>query len=95
MKKAKASPNGETSDSTRIIPFFSKNEEILENDWLRLRLAVLTAPRENEPQSLRRDRARVLVALKTFQHLKKENLSPIFGAWEYEALKLKGEARND
>lgn len=90
MKKAKASPNGETSDSTRIIPFFSTNEEIAEADWLSLRLAVLTAPRENEPRSLRRDRARVQVALETYEHLKKENLPPIFGAWEYEALKLRG-----
>ena len=92
MKKAKASPNGETSDCTRIIAFFSKNEEIALDEWTSLRLAVLTTPRENEPQSVRRDRARVQVALLTYEHLKKENLSPIFGAWEYEALKLKGVA---
>lgn len=92
MKKAKASPNDETSDSTRILPFFSDNSPISEDDWLSLRLAVLTTPRESEPQSVRRDRARVAVALLTYKHLKKENLPPIFSAWEYEALKLKGDA---
>jgi hypothetical protein len=51
---------------------------------------ALTTPRENEPRSITRERARVQVARQTYEHFKELNLPPIFGSFEFEALKLQG-----
>jgi hypothetical protein len=90
MQKTKVSPNGETSDPNKSLPFFSDNSPLSEKEWLLLRLVALTAPNENEPRLLTRERSRVQVARQTYDHFKKLNLPPIFGSFEYEALKLQG-----
>lgn len=90
MQKTKVPPFGETPDSNQIVPFFSDNSPISETDWLLLRLVALTAPRENEPRSISRERVRIDVARRTYEHLKELNLPPIFNSFEYEALKLQG-----
>jgi hypothetical protein len=90
MQKTKASPLGETPDPRPSLAFFSNNSPLTENEWLVLRLVALTTPRENEPRSITRERARVEVARQTLEHFKEANLSPIFGSFEFEALKLQG-----
>jgi hypothetical protein len=61
-----------------------------ESEWLLLSLVALNAPNENEPRLLTRERAHIQVARQTYDHFKKLNLPPIFGSFEYEALKLQG-----
>ena len=90
MQKTKVPPFGETSEPSKILPFFSDNSPISETEWLLLRLVALTSPRENEPQSITRERARVQVARQTYEPLKELNLPPIFGSFEFEALRLQG-----
>jgi hypothetical protein len=90
MQKTKVPPYGETSDPRKSLPFFSDNSPISETEWLLLRLVALTTPRENEPRSITRERARVQVARQTYDHFKELNLPPIFGSFEFEALKLQG-----
>jgi hypothetical protein len=90
MQKTKVPPFGETPDPRKSLPFFSNNSPISETEWLLLRLVALTAPNENEPRLLTRERTRIQVARQTYDHFKKLNLPPIFGAFEYEALKLQG-----
>lgn len=90
MQKAKVPPFGETPDPSKSLPFFSDNSSISETEWLRLRLVALTTPRENEPRSITRERARLQVARQTLEHFKEANLPPIFGSFEFEALKLQG-----
>jgi hypothetical protein len=90
MQKTKASPLGETPDPKPSLAFFSNNSPLTENEWLVLRLVALTTPRENEPRSITRERARVQVARQTLEHFKEANLPPIFGSFEFEALKLQG-----
>lgn len=90
MQKTKASPLGETPDPKASLAFFSNNSPLTENEWLVLRLVALTTPRENEPRSITRERARVQVARQTLEHFKEANLPPIFGSFEFEALKLQG-----
>jgi hypothetical protein len=90
MQKTKVSPVSETPEASKSLPFFSDNSPISESEWLLLRLVALTSPRDNEPRSIARERARVDVARRTYEHLKELNLPPIFGSFEFEALKLKG-----
>lgn len=90
MKKAKASPNDETSDCNRSLPFFSDNSPISEDDWLRVRLVALTKPRVQEPSQLRADRNRIESARKTCEHFQAIGLSPIFNSFDFEALSLIG-----
>jgi hypothetical protein len=90
MQKTKVPPFGETPDPRKSLPFFSNNSPISETEWLLLRLVALTAANENEPRLLTRERTRIQVARQTYDHFKKLNLPPIFGAFEYEALKLQG-----
>jgi hypothetical protein len=90
MQKTKVPPFGETPDPRKSLPFFSDNSPLSEADWLLVRLVALTAPNENEPRLLTRERARVQVARQTYDHFKKLNLPPIFSSFEYEALKLQG-----
>ena len=90
MQKTKVPPFGETSEPSTILPFFSDYSPISETEWLLLRLVALTTPRENEPRSITRERARVQVARQTYDHLKEVNLPPIVGSFEFEALKLQG-----
>ena len=91
MTKTKASPFDETPDPRIIVPFYSKRDEISEAEWLRVRLVGLTIPRDSEPRSITRERARIEVAKRTLAHFRALNLSPIFSAYDYEALKLLGE----
>lgn len=90
MQKTKVPPFGETPDPSKSLPFFSDNSPISESEWLLLRLVALTSPRENEPRSISRERARIQVARQTLEHFKEANLPPIFGSFEFEALKLQG-----
>ena len=90
MQKTKVPPVGETSEPSKILPFFSDNSPISETEWLLLRLVALTSPRENEPRSIARERARVDVARLTYEHFKALNLPPIFNSFDFEALKLQG-----
>jgi hypothetical protein len=90
MQKTKVPPFGETPDPRKSLPFFSNNSPISETEWFLLRLVALTAPNENEPRLLTRERTRIQVARQTYDHFKKLNLPPIFGSFEYEALKLQG-----
>ena len=90
MQKTKASPFSETPEPRPSLAFFSNNSPLTENEWLLLRLVALTTPRENEPRSITRERARVQVAQQTLEHFKEANLPPIFGSFEFEALKLQG-----
>jgi hypothetical protein len=90
MQKAKVPPFGETPDPRKSLPFFSDNSPISESEWLLLRLVALTSPRDNEPRSISRERARLQVARQTLDHFKEANLPPIFGSFEFEALKLQG-----
>ena len=90
MQKTKVPPFGETPETNRSLAFFSDNSPLSESEWLLLRLVALTSPRENEPRTITRERARVQVARQTYEHLKELNLPPIFGSFEFEALKLQG-----
>ena len=90
MQKTKASPFSETPEPSKSLAVFSNNAPLSENEWLVIRLVALTTPRENEPRSITRERARVQVARQTLEHFKEANLSPIFGSFEFEALKLQG-----
>jgi hypothetical protein len=92
MKKTKASPYGETPEPKGILPFFSDNSPISEDEWLRVRLVALTKPRIQEPSQLRADRNRIESARKTYEHFQGIGLSPIFNSFEYEALSLIGVA---
>lgn len=90
MQKTKVPPFGETPEPSKSLAFFSDNSPLNESEWLLLRLVALTSPRENEPRSITRERARVQVARQTYEHLKELNLPPIFGSFEFEALNLQG-----
>jgi len=90
MQKTKASPFSETPEPSKSLAAFSNNSPLTENEWLVIRLVALTTPRENEPRSITRERARVQVARQTLEHFKEAKLSPIFGSFEFEALKLQG-----
>ena len=90
MQKTKVPPFGETPEPSKSLAFFSDNTPISETEWLLLRLVALTSPRENEPQSIARERARVDVARLTYEHFKALNLPPIFNSFDFEALKLLG-----
>jgi len=90
MQKTKVPPFSETPEPRKSLPFFSDNSPISESEWLLLRLVALTSPRENEPRSITRERARIQVARQTLEHFKEANLPPIFGSFEFEALNLQG-----
>ena len=92
MQKTKASPFGETPAPKGILPFFSDNAPISEEEWLRVRLVALTKPRDHEPPQLRADRNRIESALKTYEHFSELGLVPIFNSFEFEALSLIGVA---
>lgn len=90
MQKTKVPPFGETPEPSKSLAFFSNNSPLTEQEWILLRLVALTAPRENEPRSITRERARIQVAQQTYDHLRELNLPPIFGSFEFEALRLQG-----
>jgi len=85
-----APPLGEALHSTQIVPFFSDNAPISGDEWIELRMVALTAPKDNEPRSLRLARLRIENAITTLRHFRALGISPSFSAYEYEALKLRG-----
>jgi hypothetical protein len=91
MTKTKVSSFDETPEPRKIVPFYSKNALLSEEEWFRVQLLNLIPSSENEPLEIRRERARLEVARKTLEHFRALNLAPIFSASDYEALKLLGE----
>ncbi len=91
MQKTKAPSFDETPDSRKIVPFYSDNAEISEEEWMRVRLVDLFPRSDGEPKSISRERARIEVAKRTLAHFRALNLPPIFNASDYEALRLLGE----
>lgn len=90
--KTKASPYEETLGLSKTIPYYSDNYPLCEFDWIRLRLVALTPPKENEPQLIKRDRARIESAIMAKDHLQQSGFPPILNSFDYECLALMGVA---
>jgi len=90
--KTKASPFEETFGLGKTLPYYSDNSPLSEFDWIRLRLVALTPSKQNEPQLMKRDRARIESAIMAKDHLQRSGFPPIFNSFDYECLSLMGVA---
>lgn len=92
MTKTKAPSFDETPEPRKIVPYFGNKKRLSEIELFSIRLAVLTPESDCEPRSIAQARLRITCAEITREHFQRLNLSPIFSAWEFEALRLKGVA---
>ena len=81
--------NGPPSPNQRL-PYFSNLRPLSEVEYFALRLAGLTTYKESEPVSVTRARARIEKAEEVLAHFQGTSFPPIFDAFEYEGLRMKG-----
>ena len=76
----------------KILPYFGTQRELSEFEYFALRLACLTPYREIEPALVTRARSRIENAETVRNHFMNESLMPIFEAFDFEGLRMKGVA---
>lgn len=91
MEQRSASPLDEAPPLKGTLAFYSDNRPLSLDEWVRLRLVALTAPRSGEPKTLSKDRNRIKNAQMVLA-LQRESANnyfpPIFASFEYQALCL-------